>query len=102
MRLLVSVHLYSQQPFVCLQADDTENAPLLADAAAVVLSSPPSQVIIKNEVYTTKFPDSCDHHIKLYSPTLVQDAFVCCPCSSKGKHQHRMPCRSLCYNKALT
>ena len=29
MRLLVSVHLYSQQPFVCLQADDTENAPLL-------------------------------------------------------------------------
>ncbi|DBB13037.1 TPA: hypothetical protein ACH3X3_005771 [Trebouxia sp. C0006] len=31
-------------------ADDTEGAPLLADAAAVILSSAPSQVIIKDEV----------------------------------------------------
>jgi hypothetical protein len=74
--LLVSVHLYSQQPFVCLQADDTESAPLLADAAAVVLSSPPSQVI-KDEVHATKPPDSFDivpYHLSLYGVPLVQHA----------------------------
>jgi len=53
---------------VCLQGDDIEGAPLLDDAADVVLSSPPSQVIIKDRVHTTKFPDSCDHHLKVYSP----------------------------------
>ncbi len=71
------VPLCSQQICACLQADDTEGAPLLADAAALVLQSPPSQVIIKDEVHTTKFPDSCDHRLKMYSPTLVRDACVC-------------------------
>ncbi len=69
---------------MCLQDDDTEGAPLLAGTAAVVLLSPTSQVIIKDEVHTKNFPDSCDHHVRMYSPTLLQDACACCSCSSKG------------------
>ena len=52
---------------MCLQDDDTEGAPLLAGTAAVVLLSPTSQVIIKDEVHTKNFPDSCDHHVRMYS-----------------------------------
>ncbi len=85
MHLLVSVRLCSQQTGACLQADDTEGAPLLADAAAVVLSSPPSQVIIKDEVHTSKPPDCfciVQYHLKLYVVTL--DA-TCCPVPARVK-----------------
>ena len=75
MHLLVSVSLCSQQTDVCLQADDTEGAPLLADAAAVILSSAPSQVIIKDEVHIPQPSDCFDilpYHLKLSAVTLLQ------------------------------
>lgn len=76
--------MWFQQTCAFLQADDTEGAPLLAEAAAVAPSSPPSQVITKDEVHTTKFLGSCDLRLKMYSARLVWDVCVCYPCSSKG------------------
>lgn len=91
MHLLVSVPLCSQQTVAYLQPDDTESAPLLADAAAVVLSSSSSQVIIKDEVHTSKPSDGFDivlYHLRLFAVALgphavdvatrVKVSLVCC------------------------